>query len=69
MLKKRDNVILENDFDFQDIFHSHEHDEAIAGFIHGIIKDIVIISSLMHYLGDGLQLLIFNTMRLQSICP
>lgn len=38
VLKKRGNVTLENDLDFRDIFHSHEQDEAMAGFIHGIIE-------------------------------
>lgn len=36
--KKRGNVIVEDDFDFQDIFQSGENDEAIAGFMHGIIE-------------------------------
>lgn len=38
IVKKRDNAILEDEFDFQNIFQSHEDDEAIAGIMHGIIE-------------------------------
>lgn len=36
--KKRGTVMLEDEFDIQDIFQPHENDEAIADFMHGVIE-------------------------------
>ncbi len=38
IVKKRGDEMLENDFDFQDFFQSPDNDEAIAGFMHGVIE-------------------------------